>query len=234
MTRLLNTTMLLLIGMGLLVGGCGNGDDDDGGGGTGGGGGGTRGGGGGTARAGTPEQALENFQAAMLAGDKNAIANCMDGSDKQIEFFTATSEMNAVGARFRDAMKKAYGDDVLTGVRGNPMPGQGSLEGFEIKIDGDTAVATEPARRDVVKLVKKGGLWKIDANAMISEEKLERDSQRMRMMKAMMEAQKAVMGKIGQPGYSAEKINEEFAEAMVEAMRSSRPTPPTPPMPRPE
>jgi len=255
MARLLNMTMLLLIGVGLLVAGCGNGDDDgDAKGGStsrtgGGGGGGTaatdaafdaaaasdmmrqalkdfRKGGGAFLIPGTPMQALKNFQAAMLSGDKNAIADCVEGSEKHMEFLAATSEMSTVAIRFQDAMKAAYGDDAVRGAGPTPF----DIEGFKIKIDGDTAVATKPG--ETLKLVKKGGLWKIDANTIMSEAELEEAFQAMGMMKAMMEAHKGVMGKIGKEGYSAEKINQEVNKAMGEAMRSSMPTPvPTPPMP---
>jgi len=234
MARLLNMTMLLLIGVGLLVAGCGSDDDgngDDGNGDDAKGGGTSRGSGAstradaGATAANAVVEALKSFKAAMLSGDKNAIAGCIEGSDKHIEFFAATSDVLAVISRYQDAMQAAYGDDVIRGGGRRPF----DIEGVEIKIDGDTAVAAKPGSDDVMKLVKKGGLWKIDANAMMPEEKLEQASQTMGMMKAMAEAQKGVMGKIGKEGYSAEKINEEVNKAMAEARAlSTRPGPPRP------
>ncbi len=221
MDRLLNATMMMLIGTALLAAGCG--DDDNGN-------------GNGTPTADTPMQALKNFQAAMLAGDKDAVANCIDGSDKHIEFFADTCEMIAVTTRFQDAMKAAYGEDAVKGGgEKNPFADENFLKGVEIKIDGDTAVATKPGDDEKIKLVKKNGQWKLDANAMMPEEEFEQAAMAMAMMKAMAEAQKGLMDKIDQPGYSAERINKELGQAMGKAMGFPMPTPPTPtpPMPMP-
>jgi len=249
MARLLNMTMLLLIGVGLLVAGCGSDDDGDGddakGDGTSrgtsrgtvastrGSGASTRADAGATA-ANAVLEALKSFKAAMLSGDKNDIAACIDGSDRHTEFFAALSEMFAVTTRYQDAMKAAYGADDVRGGKENPFAGEAIVTGVEIKIDGDTAVATKPDHDGLWKFVKKGGRWKMDAKSMVSEKEIERALSTMPQMKAMLEAQKRLMGKIGQPGYTAEKINEELGRAMAKAMGFPMRTPPTPTPPTPE
>ena len=176
-------------------------------------------------KADSPQRALENMRSALLGSDKQAFVDCFDAPAKQKEMLGALYEFSLASTQFDQAMKDAYGQEATEKAMGGRSKGvqfhdEKWLEGVTIKVDGDTATAVKEGQDDALKLIKQDGLWKIDAQSMMGErgqndEDLEKAS---KMFQLMAEVVTDVKQKIGQEGYTAEKINQELGKAMMMAM----------------
>ncbi|NIA07640.1 MAG: hypothetical protein GWP14_08425 [Actinobacteria bacterium] len=176
-------------------------------------------------KADTPQRALENMRSALLAGGKQAFVACFDAPAKQEEMLGALYEFSSVSTQFDEAMTKAYGQEAVKKAMGGANKGmqlqdENWLEGVTIKVDGDTATAVKEGQDDALRLIKKEGLWKINAESMLggkvrTDEDIERA---IKMFQIMAEVVTEVKQKIGQEGYTAEKINQELRQAMMMAM----------------
>lgn len=176
-------------------------------------------------KADTPAQALENMQLAIQAGDKEAFVDCFEVNDKQKKVLAAFSGSAIALGEFSRAMAKAYGEEAaieaMRGVNQNTkFSAENWREELEIKIDGDTATAVRKGERRGISLLRKDGVWKIDARSMLGadEDISEKDSEMMiKVIKATAIATKQTTEKIGQSGYTAKMIVKELEKAIMQA-----------------
>ena len=108
-----------------------------------------------------PKSTAVAFARAIQSNDMAAIRAASTGNDEQYRMIEAMSQLmyafknyeSAAVARFGEAGKgKAAMPDIVA-----------EAEAAEIKIDGDTATASnKPDAKDPMKLVKKDGQWKVD------------------------------------------------------------------------
>ena len=176
-------------------------------------------------RATTPQQTLENMQAALLKGDSEAFAGCFDASGDEAKALGAFADFMCTAAEFGQAMEKAYGEEALgegpLGGAGAELMDKSWLEGVEITEEGDTATATAEGQDTPLTLVKKDGVWKIQMEGLMGEGDAMQpgDAEKaVKMFGAMAQAMKSSMKNIGKEGYTAEKINQELGMAMMAAM----------------
>jgi len=203
--------ILTFVGCALLVAGCGDK-------------------GGGTSakaprKATEPRGALENMQLTILAGDKKAFVDCFEAAEKEKYLLGAFCEYVIAMSQFDQAMRKAYGEEGIKETTRGRDPAmnfnsENWLNEVSIKVEGDKASIVTKGGGETWQLVRKDGLWKIRAENMLglrkdtSDENIE---QATKMYQAMAKAVNDVKQKIGQPGYTAEKVNKEFVWAMVKA-----------------
>ena len=173
----------------------------------------------------TPEQTLKNMQAALLAGDRAAFVECFDASGPQADMLGAIAELVGTSIRFEEAMKKAYGEDALRGSqRGESLEAwkrKSVLGDATVTVEGDTATVTKAGQERPLHLDRKGGVWRIRTSDFLGAgqpTETEQAEAAVRMLDAMTSVLKSTMPKIGQPGYTAEKINSEVGAAMMAAM----------------
>lgn len=174
----------------------------------------------------SPLQALENMRLALLAGDKEAFADCFEDTAEQKEMLEVFAEFTITANQFKEAMIKAYGEEEVKQAMGDRKQGmdlddENWLDEVKIEIEGDTATAAIEGESQVLNLVKTEGLWKIDAASMFGPMKGQGDEdmeQATKMFQTMGKVMKDVQQKIGQEGYTAEKINQELGQAMMMAM----------------
>jgi hypothetical protein len=170
-------------------------------------------------KASTPKEALENMQKAMLNGDGDAFAACYDATAEEKEILAASNRFMFATNRFEDALKKEYGEDAA-GTEGikNPYRDENWAETFDIKIEGDTAIAT-PKTADYerpFRLVKKDNHW-LARPENFGEERPSAEKLKpfLKQINTMMDVIKNAHNKIGQAGYTAKKINEEMLVEMI-------------------
>ena len=176
-------------------------------------------------KADTPKLALENMRSTLLAGDKQAFVDCFDAPAKQKEMLGSFYEFASASTKFDEAMTEAYGQEAAEQAMGGPgkdvqLHDENWLEGITIQLEGDTATAVKEGQDEALRLIKKDGLWKIDAATMLggkgqSDEDMEKAS---KMFQLMAEVVTDVSQKVGQEGYTAKKINQELSKAMMMAM----------------
>ena len=190
-----------------------------------------------TGKADTPRQALENMRSTLLAGNsKKAFLGCFDAPGKQEDMLVAFYEFTAVARQFDQAMRKTYGEEAVKEAMGGrnqdaEMKDENWLEDFKIQVDGDTATAFKQGRSQIFRLVKNNGLWKISGKSMLGMDEKESDENIEKTTKTfqlMAEAVTDVSDKIGQTGYTAEKINQELKRAMMMAMMKAADAPALP------
>ena len=176
-------------------------------------------------KANTPKRALENMRLTLLAGDKQAFVGNFEAPAKQKEMLGALYEFASASSQFDQAMRDAYGQEATEKAMGGTKKGpqlhdENWLEGVTIQVDGDTATAVKEGQDDALRLIKKDGFWRIDAGSMLgdkgqSDEDIERA---IKMFQLMADVVTDVKQKIGQPDFTAEKINQELSKAMMMAM----------------
>ena len=131
-------------------------------------------------------------------------------------------EMTSITMKFEDAMKKEYGEDAVEqiGPKGglDEIRDETWLDKVEIKIDGDKATAVKEGESDPLNMVKKDGVWKISADAMLPPEGIKDADKTSKMFETMAKVYKDATANIGKEGYTAEKIKQEMGEAMMKAM----------------
>ena len=176
-------------------------------------------------KADTPKQALENMRLALLTGDEKAFVNCFEASQAQKQMLGSMCEFSSAAGEFQKAMEKAYGEGSF---KQNKVPNPGAdlqdenwLEDVTIKVDGDRAEVLRQGIPQGLKLIRKDGLWKIDSWSMLGAQDSPDDKdmdQAAKMFQAMTKAIEQVRPKIGQAGYTAEKLDQELKQAMMMAM----------------
>ena len=120
-------------------------------------------------------------------------------------------------------MKKVYGEEAVReamrgGKEGMNFNDENWLEEVEIKVEGERATVLEAGKPVRLELVKKAGVWKIDAVSMMGMGKGDSDKdveQATKMFEAMTNAVNEVKPKIGQSGYTAKRVNDELSQAMA-------------------
>ena len=164
----------------------------------------------------SPQLALENMRSTLLAGDKEAFVDCFDTSPKLTEILSAFCEFASASIQLDQATRDAYGQGGVEQPFVFCEPNDENwLERLTIQVEGDTATAVREGQSKAMLLVKKDGLWKIDAGSIFggsfqSDENIEMAS---KMLQLMAKRVTDVKRKIGQPGYTAKKINQEFKKA---------------------
>ena len=188
-------------------------------------------------KADTPRQALENMRSALLSGNsKKAFLGCFDAPGKQEDMLVAFYEFTAVARQFDQAMRKAYGEEAVKEAMGGRNQGmelddENWFKDVKIKVDGDTATAVKKDQSQILRLVKNDGLWKISGKSMlgIDEKRNDEDIEKAtKMFQLMGEVVTDVSQKIGQAGYTAEKINQELSNAMMMTMMKAAGAPALP------
>lgn len=186
-------------------------------------------------KAGIPLGALENMRFALVAGDKQAFLNCFDLQGTQEEMIGAFYEFSVVASQYDKAMRKAYGDDAVKqatdgSVSVAPFEDENWLEDVTIRVEGDTATAIKAGQGESLRLLKRDGQWKIDATSMLGEEGVsDQDMEQLTsMFQLMTKAITDVSQKVGQDGYTAEKINQELSQTMMMAMMQASGAPALP------
>ena len=181
-----------------------------------------------TKKADTPKQALENMRLALLAGDRDAYVNCFDATEKEGEALGAMCDLATATGDLKQAVKETYGEEAAKELGGpNPaseMAAEEWIDAVTIKIDGDKATV-QHKDQEPLDLVRKEGEWKISAGEMLGRGEVgDEDIETMTgMFQAMTKAVGTVRPKVGQAGYTAEKINQELGQAMMMAMFSQMP-----------
>ena len=174
----------------------------------------------------TPQDALSNVQKALLAGDSEAFTACFDATKEQVKVLEAMCGFVSAASEFEKAMRSAYGQGSV-GSAGktdlDEMKGDAWLKDVTIEAEGDKATATRKGGKGVWQLVRKDGVWKIDPRGMLArgEEKNDEESRQVvDMFRTMTEAIGQVAKRIGGPGYTAEKINQELAAAITRTAKA--------------
>jgi len=167
---------------------------------------------------------------AMEKGDGEAVAARYDCPEPDKAFLKQTMTITGKMTAFANAGIKAYGKDAwIAAAKKAEMehlaqPSIPALAGAEqkiqCKIEGDKATCTLEGIEEPVVLVKKDGTWRGLPGKF--PPKAERDGI-LKPMSAMGKAMDAVMGRIGQAGVTADKVFEEFTQAMLKAMGGEAP-----------
>jgi hypothetical protein len=176
----------------------------------------------------TPAKALQNVRQAFLDGDKEAFVECFDTTGKQAEMVDAFGGFVIAARQFDQAMREAYGEEAAakttnTGdknIKNMPFDNDQWLKDVSFQIEGDTAKVIKADRKGHLILLNKGGQWKIDPASMLTEKgATEQGIEHLTaMFQGMTQVVQDASQKVGQPGYSVEKINQEMRQAMMSAM----------------
>jgi hypothetical protein len=135
-----------------------------------------------------------------------------NGKEMAEALFYVTAAMMGFGKDMENAYGKDAGADF---TKDGPILTADELAKLEIKEEGDKATAKNPKGGRDVSLVKKDGAWKLDMTEEIPDaERLEFIKEHKAMLKAISDAR----AKIGKPGMTKKKINEEFGKAMRATM----------------
>jgi hypothetical protein len=173
----------------------------------------------------TPKEAVEHLAAAMDEGDADAFAACFHAKPEDKPVVRAMGDFTISLMEFQKEVIDAYGEASQGSTRaGGPvqvpqpfMNMRSQLEQLEIKNEGDTATAVAPdGKGDPLTLRKVGGRWLIDLGDKLAGGK-DRE-QMLKMMPKMTEAINSVREKIGKPGMTAEKVNQELGAAIMKTM----------------
>ena len=220
---------------GALVAGCGKGDEGAAGAPTEGGATTGAAAGGGSAaeikKATTPQQTMQNMQAALMAGDQEAFVACFDVTAEEEKSLAQFCEFVGVTVAFEEALKKEYGATAAPAGPGSAgldeLKDAKWLDEAKVDVSGDTATITKQDGKNPVELVKDGGVWKVKGANFAGQSTSAEDAQkRDAFFRAMIDSHKAAMAKIGQPGYTAQKVRAEAAGGMFGAMMQGLPKPP--------
>ena len=184
----------------------------------------------------SPKEAVLNFAKAFETADKGLLLASVEASPKEQPVIEAMFDMATAMAKFNEKMTKAYGEEAMakSGAKvGSKIPKQAEIEKkLKITETGDKAVANLEGEKDPMQLVKVDGAWKVDATAMLAQDKGAGDlDQMVKMSAAMIKAVDDVSENIGKPGTTAQSVNEEFGKRMMAAMMEMMPKKGGPAMP---
>ena len=171
-------------------------------------------------QAGTPEEALGNLHATLVAGDLEAFLDCFETpSDDHKQALEAKFRFEVANRDFEQAMKKAYNEEPSAP---EPIGSKAWLEGA--KFSGADESNGVYARGEIrLALVKKGEGWLIKAadflatGQKIDEAARQRATRYGEMADAIVRARR----RIGEGGYDAGKIRRELSEAILEVLLQS-------------
>jgi len=171
-------------------------------------------------QAGTPEEALGNLHATLVAGDLEAFLDCLETpSDDHKQALEAKFRFEVANRDFEQAMKKAYNEEPSAP---EPIGSKAWLEAA--KFSGTDENNGVYARGEIrLALVKKGEGWLIKAadflatGQKIDEAARQRATRYGQMADAIVRARR----RIGEGGYDAGKIRRELSEAILEVLLQS-------------
>lgn len=166
----------------------------------------------------TPRETLENMQRAMLDGDGEGFADCFDAGAEQKKALVSLCRFSHAMFEMQDAIVNEYGSggsQAGFSAQMDKMRSGDWLDKLEIKIEGDKASVGQKGDFQSISLVRKNGLWRIAAGAMMPSADSKELDKMTKMSNTMADACKKITGKIGSDGYSKEKAGQEFAAIMM-------------------
>lgn len=121
----------------------------------------------------TPQATLRKFHRAMTENDVVAAIECYTGPKGYEGMVKAGLVYTRSVWAFHDALEKVYGPSAVTQYKEAKTDPAGdfdvvprsveSLDLERISVDGDTVVAWDPDRKEETTLVRRDGVWRIDA-----------------------------------------------------------------------
>ena len=166
----------------------------------------------------TPRQLLVNMRQAAISGDSEAFLDCFDATnDKERRVLRASCEFGSALWKLDQAMIETYG-------QGLDRSGTGLAPSLDFMdeqwpeqapLSVDAEEATIQINDESVDLVKKDGMWKIRIESIKGEQDIDKAANECRVMA---QAVRDILPKVGQSGYTAERIEEELFDAMHEAL----------------
>jgi hypothetical protein len=171
----------------------------------------------------TPQGTVVLLARATQAGDADALARLFHATDaQQKSYVQALTQQAHALAMYRQAVIKAFGQDVADRIAGNAIDEE-NLRNSKTKIDGEKASVTLPGG-EPYELLRVGGIWKVSAaqltagkNAQIMQQEL---TQMKQLSGVLVEvSEELVSGKYTTP----EQLDDAIRAKRLRAMSSAPP-----------
>jgi hypothetical protein len=173
----------------------------------------------------TPVGAVGKMASAMMTGDKKSFMETMAVGDKLRPAVEAMFDMTSSMLGLKTAVVAAYGEEGWQKM-GQSSRGPTSVEQLQKQMDqttattkGDTATVLTPDGQKIA-LVRRGGLWMINAEDMPGLTSEQEIRQATMMLKAMADSMREATKKVGQEGVTPETLAQDMNTAMMVAMMS--------------
>jgi hypothetical protein len=174
----------------------------------------------------TPRQALENMRQALVYGNGKRFAECYVADAEQKKFIAAACDYLKVSAEFEKKLSAAYGTNAMQGASARSrnifiqLAKGKTLDDMQIKSDAATATATWTNLSPPLSLVKEAGLWRIRIDGLAPPFANDM-AEALATTVALTDFTKQGIAKIGKPGQSAAKIQEDIRMAMLQRIISA-------------
>lgn len=170
-----------------------------------------------------PAEVLDQMTVALLDGNKDEFLSYYQASAAQKQALIGMFDFSQAGMAFRDKFIAAYGQDAWDTFQSDAsqgasmsLPERYNPDEVTVDIDGDAAMVTATDEPQPLQLVRKNGVWLIDAESMVGP-----DGQAAKigtLMSKMAEIIRDYTNVIGQPGMTPEQLDEEMGMAFLQAM----------------
>ena len=176
----------------------------------------------------TPKATVEKMFKSLKNGDRVQFMACFEATPEQTEFLNAMAGFGEASKQFEDVCIRKFGEDAWkksqTGKRGGrPFGEEPPLDKADVKIDGEKATIALPDQAQPMVLVKKGGIWKIDASALEPATSAEDVKEAAKMMNAMADALKVAAAEADKAGATIESVQAKMAEEIMNVMMRMAP-----------
>ena len=177
----------------------------------------------------TPKDAVEKFVDGLLQFDKAKVTAVVTGNKQQLKAVSAFMDYLIAVRDFKKAITEAYGASGWAHFENeggaklslNLAVSKDRLDSAEIKTNGNKATCTIPGEARAMNLLRKDGVWYVDAAAALDAGGVDLDKF-IRMWTAMTELIRKKHGKIGQPGVTAQSLDMELGNELLSILTANR------------
>jgi hypothetical protein len=170
----------------------------------------------------TPKATVEKMFKALKDGDKAAFAACYDATPEYLPWVNATAGLSQAARQLQDTCVKKFGEAESRPFR-SPYDKPTPVDEAEVKVDGDRAEVLLPRMPGPLRLVKKGGVWKVNAAEQYADLKGARLEWAVKTMDATADAMRTATAEAEKPGATPESVRAKMLEKMTKVMQELMP-----------
>ena len=177
----------------------------------------------------TPRDTVNTLYDSIVDLDKSRFMSVLRGTDAELEAASVLMDYFIAISDFRKAVEKEYGSKGWAhfenegGARLSVdlAERKEKLDAAKIDVTGDKASCTVPGEVQVMDLCRKDGMWYIEAGTLVNTGGMD-TSTFTTTWKQMTELIKSKQQRVGQPGVTAESLDEEMGRELIQILMASQ------------
>jgi urease beta subunit len=177
----------------------------------------------------TPKDAMSKFIEGILEFDKAKFMGSLTGTEMEMKAASAFMDYMISVSDFKEAVIDKYGSSGWAHFEKeggaklslDMTDNRDKLDSMKVEIEGDKAVCTMPGEAKAVNLLRKNGVWYVNASNVVTTGGMSHEKF-IETWTKMNELIKSKQRRIGQPGVTAQSLDMELGNEMIAILTGNR------------